>query len=293
MVELKHILVATDFSPRANRAVKRAAALARQHHATLSLLHVVSRNPLEALARLYGPEAPKFEKRIAASVQVQLQQTADLLRSHFGVEVAHHVAMGRAHIEIGAYAKARGVDLIVVGAHGESFVRDLFLGSTASKVLRLGSGPILVVRTKDLKPYRDVLVGVDFSKPSKRALEAALKLAPDAAVCALNAVEITYEGRLRTAGASEEDIQRYRAQALDEGRRQLDEFLRSCASKSPVTPAVVYGYPPAVIVERAAAMRADLIVVGKHGMTEIEEALLGSVSKHVVYEAGCDVLMAG
>lgn len=293
MEKLKHILIATDFSPRANRAVKRAAVLARQHHAALELLHVVSRNSLETLARLYGAEAPEFEKKLAASVEDQLRHAAGLLHDHYGIKVSHHMATGSAPGEIATHAKARGADLIVVGAHGESFMRDLFLGSTASKVLRKGSGPILVVRAEEHEPYKNVLVGVDFSEYSKRALAAALRVAPHASVSALHAVEITYEGRLRTAGANEEDIQRYRAQVLDDARRQMDEFLRSCAGVSKVSPVVAYGYPPVVIVERAATSHADLVVVGKRGGTEFEAALLGSVSKHVVYETQCDVLMVG
>jgi nucleotide-binding universal stress UspA family protein len=51
------------------------------------------------------------------------------------------------------------------------------------------------------------------------------------------------------------------------------------------------GYPPVVILERAANWRTELIVVGRHGRGGLEAFLLGSVSKDVVQAAECDVLV--
>jgi nucleotide-binding universal stress UspA family protein len=49
---------------------------------------------------------------------------------------------------------------------------------------------------------------------------------------------------------------------------------------------------PASIRELAGEMRPELIVMGKHGQTKLEELLLGSVTRHVLFETRCDMLVA-
>ncbi|MDZ7809638.1 MAG: universal stress protein [Arhodomonas sp.] len=56
---------------------------------------------------------------------------------------------------------------------------------------------------------------------------------------------------------------------------------------------VHHGYPARVILEQANAMGCDLVVMGKHGRGAVEDALVGSVTRHVLSQAGCDVLVAG
>jgi universal stress protein E len=288
------IVAATDFSPRTGRAVKRAAALAHHHGAALELLHVLGRLPLEAVANVLWTHPLETEKWLADAASARLAQTAGLLRQHYSIAVRHHVAVGAAHAEICSYAKGRAADLVVVGAHGENFVRDLFLGSTASKVLRKSPVPVLIVRAEEEKPYERVVVGMDFSRWSAQVLEMALRLAPKATVTTVHAAQVPFESRLLLAGATAEEIERYRAVALEDARLQMSRFLAAHAEEAGrITPVVVHGYPPAAIAEQVRVRGADLVAVGKHGCSELEESLLGSVSKHVSYETECDVLMVG
>ena len=60
-----------------------------------------------------------------------------------------------------------------------------------------------------------------------------------------------------------------------------------------VSPIVEFGYAPTVIREKADAHEPDLIVMGKHGQAGWEDMPLGSVTKHVILDAGCDVLVVG
>ena len=67
----------------------------------------------------------------------------------------------------------------------------------------------------------------------------------------------------------------------------------SGASAGVVSPIVEFGYAPTVIREKADALESDLIVMGKHGQSGWEDLLLGSVTKHVILDASCDVLVVG
>jgi nucleotide-binding universal stress UspA family protein len=54
---------------------------------------------------------------------------------------------------------------------------------------------------------------------------------------------------------------------------------------------IEYGRASDTIREKTQALDIDLIVIGKRGQTELDEALFGSVTKHILYETPCDVLV--
>lgn len=68
-------------------------------------------------------------------------------------------------------------------------------------------------------------------------------------------------------------------------------FVSALGASGRVTHRVEFGLAPSVIREQADALEPDLIVMGKHGQSEWEDTLFGSVTKHVIREAGCDVLV--
>lgn len=54
---------------------------------------------------------------------------------------------------------------------------------------------------------------------------------------------------------------------------------------------IVHGHPNPMLPEAANSLDADLIVVGRHGGSRLEEAMMGSISKFLVYYVPCDVLV--
>jgi nucleotide-binding universal stress UspA family protein len=290
MTQIKTILAATDFSPGGERALQRAAQLAAQHGAELTLLHVIPTLPLEAFKRLLLETPIETEQRLVNVARTQLRERADDLRARYGVAVGVHVGIGRVHAEINGHAQACGADLIVIGAHGEHFLRDVFLGTTVSKVLRAGRHPLLIVRSAKTDPYRRILAAVDFSPSSRLALRVALKMADPASIYVLHAFEAPFEGKMLYAGVSEQMVQQYHAQALNDARQKMEAFLTDLGGGE-VARITEQGYAPAVIREQSQALGADLIVIGKRGGTDLDEALLGSVTKHVLYETACDLLV--
>ena len=71
----------------------------------------------------------------------------------------------------------------------------------------------------------------------------------------------------------------------------MGEFLARLAELGAVHPMVEYGHAPVVMAEQRQRFYPDLVVVGRRGEAAEVEVLLGSVTKHIVYEAGCDVLV--
>lgn len=291
MPSMSPIVAATDFSSDANRAVLRAALIARQQGAELHLLHVTA-----PLALYPGQDVgPADSAAIPAALGEQVEASARVLRERYDIPV--HVArrIGRAHSQIADYATEVGAGLVVAGARGRSPLLRLLLGSTAWRLLRVCRGPVLIVRGEPVAPYGRVLAAVDFFPHSRVVVEWASRLAADGGLRLLHALEPLDESGLRAKGVDGAVIK----QGRDEMRAIAENLMANlCASvpgeeKTRIDSLIEPGYPPIRILESAASWRADLIVLGRQGRGGLEDFLVGSVSKDVAQEAVCDVLVVG
>ncbi len=97
---------------------------------------------------------------------------------------------------------------------------------------------------------------------------------------------------MRSASIAEEVLHDYQVKAGEEARRDLNQFIANLhADRRPVSRTVVFGHPGHVICDHAKSIKPDLIVLGKHGKSRFEELLLGSVSRYVIEQSLCDVLI--
>ncbi|WP_332671680.1 universal stress protein [Aromatoleum sp.] len=290
MTPFKRLLAATDLSAPARHAAERAALLARELGASLDLLHVVNPAPIEKLRQLVADMPAEVAQRVVDATRDELRELGATVQKHRGITAGVRVAIGPLIQELSAHAQA--VDLLVLGARGSSFMRHLLLGSTAERMLRKTPRPMLVVKQPPHEPYRCLLVPVDFSAYSMRAVRAARAAAPDANIVLLHAFEVPVEGKLRLAGVEADLIHRYRVAAKQDALANLRQ-LRDEAGLAPDTTrlVVVHGDASRNIVEQEQEQDCDLIVVGKHGESAVEDLLLGSVTKHVLAESQCDVLV--
>jgi nucleotide-binding universal stress UspA family protein len=287
---INRIVVGTDMSAMAARAETRAAMLARELGCeSLDLLHVIDRLALESLRHLAEPLVDT-EQHLMDSSRRQLDEVERRLSNAFGIRVITlTLNVGRAHNEIAHYAKLLKAGLVVLGAHSGGVVRELFVGSTVDKVLRTLPCPLLIVRREPQTPYQRILVAVDFSESSRRALETARNIAPQASVAVLHAVEVPLEKKLKL------DADRVEAYRAELSARKSDQMLKlvSSAGNDSVswTRMVEPGAPADVILKKAHALETDLIVIGRHGKAGWEDMLIGGVTKQIVQYGPCDVLV--
>jgi nucleotide-binding universal stress UspA family protein len=282
VLNLSKILVATDLSSRAEKAIARAVQVAAEQGAALSVLHV--------LTEAVGDEVRA--RQIALKVENDLRRKfLELSPRHEGT-VSFQVAPGTPFVEIIRRARKEAADIILVGAHGAQFIKDLLFGTTAEKVVRKGNRSVLVVKRPARGPYRRVLAATDFSEQSRQALKLALRLAPGAKFHLLHAYQ-GIEGQLWRAGIAKSEILRYRHQLTRQSREQMKVFIRhtGLGDKS-IIGLVRYGRAPHVITGVARHLRPDLVCVGSVGRTGLPYILLGSVAEHVLREVSCDVLVA-
>ncbi len=293
MNRIQRLLAATDLSAPARHAAERAALVASELGAALELLHVISVAPADRLRRLLAEAPADLEAQVAADASTEVQRLADGLRQQYQVQPTTHVEHGGLLRQIEARAEASAADMLVLGARGASFMRHLLLGSTAERMVRRTTRPMLVVKQPARGPYRRLLVPVDFSPASRPACELARALAPRAELVLLHAFEVPFETRLRSAGVQEETLRKYREIAQSQAERAMQSFLAAANLPSgAATILVLHGDASSLIIEQEQERDCDLVVVGKHGESTVDDFLLGSVTKHVLQGSQGDVLVS-
>ena len=292
MPSIRSIVAATDFSAFSEFAVQRAAHIAQQHHAELHLLHVVRPLDLYPSLTLAPEEFSQHDLDLQQAEQGRLEALAVSLVSQFGIRVQPVTRLGRAHTEIAAYAQAVSADLMVAGVRGENTLMDLFLGTTALRLLRVATCPVLIVRKPAEEPYRRVLAVVDFSPVSGAVVTHALSLADGAQVETLHVLGSEVEQRLRKAKLAQVDVTDWLGRLRTEAEKKLEALLATVEGGATVGRLVEPGFPPAAICQCIEESHTDLVVLGRHGHgVGLQDWMLGSVSKDVAFAAACDVLV--
>jgi nucleotide-binding universal stress UspA family protein len=286
------ILAATDLSAPSRHAVDRAYRLAAERAWPLHLVHAIAPGLLNGLQALLGSATPRLDATLATAAAAQLAALNAEPRHAQGVVAQCAVISGRPSDALPAHAAATGAGLLVLGARGEDFLRQLTLGSTASRLLRKSRQPVLVVKQAPHEPYRRALVAIDFSPASLGALAEVRQLAPEASLILVHAVELPFEGKMQYAGVDPEIIQRYRIQAQLDGMQRLRELARQLALPASTQLLALHGKAPSLLLEQEQEQDCDLIVVGKRGTHMIEELLLGSTTTHLLMESQGDLLVA-
>jgi nucleotide-binding universal stress UspA family protein len=146
-LELKKILVPIDFSDHSRKALQFAIPFAQKFKASLSLIYVVEPTIYPADFSFGQVGFPAIEDELRKRGAEELDE---LLRREIGgkVPAGKAVRTGKAFYEILSYAKEEKIDCIIIATHGHSGIEHALFGSTAEKVVRKASCPVLVVRAK-------------------------------------------------------------------------------------------------------------------------------------------------
>ena len=274
------ILVPTDGSDHAKRALAHGAELARRYGGTLHLLQVVD------VIRL-GRVSAVPEERDAAT------ETLEELEDEFGgegLDVHTTVAEGAPDEEILEYADEHNVDSIVMGTHGRTGLRRHVLGSVAEKVVRLSDVPVLTVGhvgDGDWEPYENVLVPTDGSEGAEAAVGPAVDIAStfDAQLHSLSVVDTSALG-IDVRSSSIIDSLEDRAESALEHVSELADAGGVERSKG----SLGYDNPYLTVLTYVEEHDIDLVVMGTHGRTGINRYLLGSVAEKLVRTSPAPVM---
>lgn len=290
MPPLQSVLAITDFSLGARHAVERSVQLASDLGLSrMGVLHVVERSLLDGLRQLFGGASEQPETFQVGARQT-LERVLQNLPPHAGVEIEPILRNGRP-LEM-VLAAAEDYDMLVVGARGQTKRHRLALGTTSRALLRAHTDPVLVVREPPEGPYRRVLVALDFSDQSSKALDWARQVAPKASLLLLHAFDNPSPRSASYVRVSHEGLAKFRRRLLLKAEKRMEELVEGLQGVGqPFEHRIITGDPATVLLEQAAAQEADLLVICKHARPTTEQLLLGSVTLRVLDDSTCDVLV--
>jgi nucleotide-binding universal stress UspA family protein len=272
---LSHILVPLDFSEGSLNSLETAIALAKQQKAKITLLNVVDSN------LLFGFHGPYYvsEKTLDSMVNVAAGMLNPLLANlkEHELECTSEIKVGLVPQAIIKTASDNDVDLIIMGTHGASGVREFFIGSTAQQVIKITSCPVLTVplskKWVDFKtilfPIRPMAEGVekyDFLRKIIRHNYTSIKvliLAPND-----NDLEKKILRKL---------VKELKPKLIE------DEIKISGSLKSG-------GSMPKAVLRMSKSIGADMIVISVKNETAFKQFFIGSFEQHIVNHATVPVL---
>lgn len=279
---MKKIMVATDFSERSDRALRRATLLARQFGTTIALIHVVDDDQPRRIVDAERDEALTL-----------LRQTAATLRDVDGLVCDTRVLLATPFAGIINAVEEENPDLLVIGPHRRHILKDVFIGTTAERTIRLVGCPVLMANAFPAGRYQHVMQTTDLSDNSREALQrfSALGIGKDVRNTLLHIFDAPALRLIMSHSMPKDDREHHLASEQKDASQELTGFLAT-AKLGNVTPKVHYDATgtPHEILNAADAEKADLIVLSTHGRTGLTKLLIGSVTEKVLLSASVDVL---
>lgn len=288
---LRTVLIGSSLGEESDQVVRAGLAVARAAGARVVLVHAVS-DP-----QIGTPDSDlwdNFTQEAVAAAREALAGQAARLGIGEAELAGTEAAAGAAHRVLVETAGTAGADLIVVGATGSGPLAAELLGSTADRVLRKATCPVLLVRGELPVPPRRVLAPVDLSPLSGDAFRCGLDLLGQLAkgeeieVRAVHAQSFldTLAIQRQQPGISSEEVERH-------GAAELRRFVLESRAEAPfkVQTAILPGEARFEILADLEKHPADLVVLGTQGRSGLDRLMLGSVASTVARKAPCSVLL--
>jgi len=199
------------------------------------------------------------------------------------------VVEGNAAHEVMKRANTVEADVICIGRHGRRGVIDLFVGSTATRVLRQTEHPVLLVQLPATGPYRHPLFAIDPEHKAVSVVKQGLRLVDPSTklINVFHATPIPYEDFISITADQRVSL---RAKFEKDGEKTLKAMMKKLPGFK-FRPVVRSGDARSLVLEQAERLGADLTVLGTHGRSGINRFLMGSVAEWVLSHSTNDVLI--
>jgi nucleotide-binding universal stress UspA family protein len=270
---MKRILVPTDFSEQANYALHVASQLAKKHHCEIYLLHMLELpiNEVDALSSHSDLPEAMFYLKLAR------KRFDDVLAKPFlkTIKVHEIVKFQQAFDGIIDTCKEYKIDLIVMGSHGVSGFKEMFIGSNTEKVVRTSEIPVLVIKNyhQNFK-VNNFIYASDFTEENKKPFKKAVEFAK-LVKATLHLLMINTPNKFLTT---------------DESDSRMQNFMKGSQFKN-YTLNIYNDYTiEKGILNFAQHIDAGLIGMSTHGRKGIAHFFNGSISEDLVNHANRPVI---
>jgi len=285
-MKLSRILCPIDFSNCSISALKIALSIVNNSNIEIHLFHAILMHEEDSF--LNDEDIPNLEQKYDILSERAREKLSVLLKDEQNNPAIKYVSRRgfSASEEILRYIDDESFDLIVMGTHSRSLMREILLGSVAEKIIRLSPIPVMTVRENSKIPEKkqSILVPIDFSDHSRHALEYALKWADmnSGRIIMLHVVkeDIHPEFYNKFGGSLFETDVKFKEHAIAEMKNLRDQFKFEHIETQF---AVTIDEPARGIVDFVKQNDIHLIVIATHGLSGFEHFILGSTTERVLH----------
>ncbi len=292
MYEAKKILLATNEAGRSRYGEKRAALLSDQLRLrSIDLLTVkLARSVLRKSTTEFS-HAEIDGAKLASWLEQSRQRKGAPAGLPAPASVMRAVPDTVAEVVVET-ARNRGADLTIFTPHRRNSFLELLAASDSRDIVRRSRNSLLLVHREPLQAYRKVLIGVDFSAESHAAARVALSLAPGAQFTFVHAYRLHDENLMREFELPAAVIGHYLARGCQQARERLEKWILDLGAVLQSHAVAIHSGAPIPVIDACARhMDADLIVVGRQGLTRMARFGLGDVARRMAAQGPCDVLI--
>ncbi|HEY0821321.1 MAG TPA: universal stress protein [Rhizobacter sp.] len=276
--------MATDMSARCDRALARAALLARSWESDLIVGHVVHTAEVARRDGVAG-SVPSWRRPESWAATLERKLAEELAAD--GIAATAKVYQSSEPDPVLRAAAFEDADLVVLGIAKDAPMSRIQLGSTVDSLVRRSRVPVLNVRNRASSAYRHVVVATDFSEPALQALRLAANWFKGARLTLFHA----YIPPGSSVVSGMVGVDSWRAVITE----QFEAHLASAALPAPIRDAMNFvverGAPESLLSDYVRSEGADLVVLGSHGRGGVARALLGSTAENLLHALDCDTLV--
>jgi nucleotide-binding universal stress UspA family protein len=281
----KNIVVGFDDSAESLNALAEISGRVKGNGSHIKLVHAVYHDREE-----FDISRGQLDQRLATGRNV-CKRTAEEYNSEYGVDIETIVCEGDPDKVLVEVASGVNADIIALGTRGRKGISRFLLGSVTASVIEKSPCDVLVVNSSCKGcngGYRNILVAYDGSEHSKKALQKAANLAGS------DDREITV---LYVIPSYQEMVGFFKTESIknamyDEAEKILDGAKKLGNGKGNIFGTVIQeGHAADMINKMASKLGTELIVMGSHGWTGVEKAVMGSTTERVMVNAPCPVLV--
>lgn len=269
------ILVATDFSSRADRAIDRALQLGRDAKSPVRFLFAVEPGKNDT------PTLEDLDRRMEQCVGYPKGSDQG------GGPIEYAYPEGSPPVAIAKACESSDAGMLLIGPARYNSFSDFFLGTAVDHVLRNTTKPLLIVKKRTRGAYETIVAGTDFSPGSAHAIIEAARLFPETAMHIAHAWHVPFEGFQRDGYVATET-------EGDEAKR-LGDFVQALAQREPrladATTSLVRGGAFDAVKDGLKRHPGALVALGSHGATGFRQATLGSNTSDMLRFLDADVLV--
>ena len=278
----RRILLATDLTSGGDRALDRTLQLARDWDARLHIVHAVEASapnvPFGVDAQAYLAKYPDPKVEAMRLIRRDIGTDDQAIKVHLEEGAAPAQAILRV-------AERESCDLIVLGEPCPRRVGPLG-ESTIEQVVRRSPVSVLVVRDRPRGPYRQLLVGTDFTDEAQQALVISAGLFPEATIMLMHAYSMPYASLLETPSDSRD----WNAVQIAKLRDHMNEAALPADRKQSIEMMVEVGPPAAMLRRHVLDNGSDLTVIGAHTRGVLFDAVIGR-TRRIVDAVPGDILV--